>query len=121
MNQERTRYLAADGLKPPFKVAWTINGRKLLEYSPILVDGSIYTINNNGEALSAKTRNGKIRWRRTVATRNASSPAYSDGRLYLANLEPGQVLGLNAKNGASDGGARCRAAPSRHRWWSARR
>ena len=99
MNQERTRYLAADGLKPPFKVAWRINGRKLLEYSPILVDGSIYTINNNGEALSAKTRNGKIRWRRTVATRNASSPAYSDGMVYLANLEPGQVLGLNAKNG----------------------
>ena len=66
---------------------------------PILVDGSIYTINNNGEALSAKTRNGKIRWRRKVASRNASSPAYSDGMLYLANLEPGQVLGLNAKNG----------------------
>ena len=34
-----------------------------------------------------------------MATRNASSPAYSDGMLYLANLEPGQVLGLNAKNG----------------------
>ncbi len=99
LNEERTRYLAAEGVEPPFKVAWRINGRKLLEYSPVLVDGSIYTINNNGEALSAKTRNGKIRWRRKVASRNASSPAYSDGMLYLANLEPGQVLGLNAKNG----------------------
>src|SRR5262245_272176 len=29
MNQERTRYLAAEGLKPPFKVAWRINARKL--------------------------------------------------------------------------------------------
>ena len=99
MNQERTRYLAAEGLKPPFKVAWRINARKLLEYSPVLFAGSIYTINNNGEALSAKTRNGKIRWRHEFATRNASSPAYSDGMIYLANLEPGQVLGLNAKNG----------------------
>ena len=99
LNEERTRYLAAEDLKPPYKVAWRINARKLLEYSPVLVDGSIYTINNNGEALSAKTRNGKIRWRREVASRNASSPAYSDGMLYLANLEPGQVLGLNAKNG----------------------
>lgn len=99
LNEERTRYLASEDLKPPYKVAWKINGRKLLEYSPVLVDGSIYTINNNGEALSAKTRNGKIRWRREVATRNASSPAYSDGMIYLANLEPGQVLGLNAKNG----------------------
>ncbi len=99
LDQERTRYLAAKDLKPPFKVAWRINARKLLEYSPVLFDGSLYTINNNGEALSAKTRNGKIRWRREVATRNASSPAYSNGMLFLANLEPGQVLGLNAKNG----------------------
>jgi outer membrane protein assembly factor BamB len=96
---ERTRYLAAEDLKPPYKIAWRVNGRKLLEYSPIVVKGSIYAINNNGEAFSAKTRNGKIRWRREVASLNASSPAYSDGMVYLANLEPGQVLGLNAKNG----------------------
>lgn len=99
LNRERTRYLPAEDLKPPFKVTWRINARKLLEYSPVLFAGSIYTINNNGEALSAKTRNGKIRWRHQFATRNASSPAYSDGMLYLANLEPGQVIGINAKNG----------------------
>jgi outer membrane protein assembly factor BamB len=98
LNPERRRYLAA-AIKPPYKVAWTINGRKLLEYSPVLAGGSIYTINNNGEALSAKTRNGNIRWRRQVASRNASSPAYDEGMLYLSNLEPGQVLALNAKNG----------------------
>lgn len=98
LNRERTRYLPAS-TKPPFRVAWKVNGRKLLEYSPVLAGGSLYTINNNGEALSIKTRNGKIRWRREVATRNASSPAYSDGWLYVANLEPGQVIGLNAKNG----------------------
>ncbi len=74
LNQERTRYLAAEDLKPPYKVAWRINARKLLEYSPVLVDGSMYTINNNGEALSAKTRNGKIRWRREVATRTHPRP-----------------------------------------------
>jgi outer membrane protein assembly factor BamB len=99
LNPERRRYLAAEDLKPPFKVKWRINARKLLEYSPVLFDGSLYTINNNGEAMSLKTRNGKIRWRHEVASRNASSPAYADGMLYLANLEPGQVLGLNAKNG----------------------
>jgi outer membrane protein assembly factor BamB len=99
LNEERTRYLPAEGIEPPFKVAWEVNGRKLLEYSPVLAGGSLYTINNNGEAMSVKTRNGSIRWRREVATRNASSPAYDDGMLYLSNLEPGQVLGLNAKNG----------------------
>jgi outer membrane protein assembly factor BamB len=99
LNEERTRYLPAEDVKPPFAINWRINGRKLLEYSPIVVDGSLYAMNNNGEALSAKTRNGKIRWRRQVADLNASSPGYSDGMLYVANLEPGQVLGLNAKNG----------------------
>lgn len=99
LNEERTRYLPAEGVKPPFKLNWEINGRKLLEYSPIVVDGSLYAVNNNGEALSAKTRNGKIRWRRQIAHLNASSPAYSDGMLFVSSLEPGQVLALNAKNG----------------------
>jgi outer membrane protein assembly factor BamB len=99
LNEARTRYMPAEAVKPPFTVNWKINGRKLLEYSPVVDRGSIYTINNNGEAFSAKTRTGKIRWRRQVARVNASSPAFSDGMLYLVNLEPGQILGLNAKNG----------------------
>jgi outer membrane protein assembly factor BamB len=99
LNEERTRYLAAKDLEPPFRVKWRFNGRKLLEYSPVLAGGSIYGINNNGEAFSVKTRNGKVRWRREIATLNASSPAYADGQLFVANLEPGQVQALNAKNG----------------------
>lgn len=99
LNEERTRYLAVEGLEPPFKVKWEINGRKLLEYSPIIAGGSLFAVNNNGLAFAAKTRNGKIKWRREIASLNASSPAYSDGMLYIANLEPGQVLALNAKNG----------------------
>lgn len=100
LNDERTRYLPAQGVGPPFKVAWRFNGRKLLEYSPILVGGQIYGINNNGEAFAVKTRKGKVRWRREIAKLNASSPAYSDGFLYFANLEPGQVQALRAKDGA---------------------
>ncbi len=101
LNEERTRYLAAEGVKPPFNVKWKLNGRKLLEYSPVLAGGSLYAVNNNGEAFSAKTRNGKVRWRRQIAHLNASSPAYDDGMLYIVNLEPGQILGLNAKNGVT--------------------
>ncbi len=36
LNPERTRYLPAKGVEPPFRVAWRFNGRKLLEYSPVL-------------------------------------------------------------------------------------
>jgi outer membrane protein assembly factor BamB len=99
LNTERTRYLNVEGMEPPFRVSWQVNGRKLLEYSPILVDGQLYAINNNGLAFAVKTRTGKVRWRREVAGVNASAPAYSDGLLYIANLQPGQIQALNAKNG----------------------
>lgn len=99
LNPERTRYLNVEGLEPPFHVTWQFKGRNLLEYAPILVDGSLYAVNNNGIAFAIKTRNGKARWRHEIAGLNASSPAYSDGSLYIANLQPGQVQALNAKNG----------------------
>ena len=99
LNEERTRYLPAEGLEPPFNVTWRFNGRKLLEYSPIVVEGSLYGVNNNGEAFAVKTRSGKVRWRTEIASLNASSPAYADGQLFIANLEPGRVQALNAKNG----------------------
>lgn len=99
LNQERTRYLNAPEVKPPYLAKWSFKGNRLLEYSPILVGGSLYGINNNGLAFSVKTRSGKARWKREVATRNASAPAYSNGVIYLSNLEPGQVQALDARDG----------------------
>ena len=99
LNQQRTRYLDAPDVKPPYTTRWSFKGRRLLEYSPIAVGGAIYGINNNGLVFSIKKRSGKARWVREVATRNASAPAYSDARLYLSNLEPGQVIALATKDG----------------------
>jgi outer membrane protein assembly factor BamB len=98
-NAARTRDLPAARVKPPYKVVWRYDARHLMEYSPIVVGDTLYGIDNNGEAFALNTRNGKQRWRRDVATLNASAPTYSDGRLYIANLEPGQVQALNARNG----------------------
>ena len=95
----RTRYLPTKQVKPPFKVAWTYDARHLMEYSPVVVGHTLYGIDNNGEAFALNTHNGKQLWRRDVATLNASAPTYSDGRLYVSNLEPGQVQALNADNG----------------------
>jgi outer membrane protein assembly factor BamB len=86
-------------VRPPYKVAWTYDARHLMEYSPIVVGDTLYGIDNNGEAFALNTRNGKQRWRRDVATLNASAPTYSDGRLYVSNLEPGQVQALKARTG----------------------
>jgi outer membrane protein assembly factor BamB len=99
LNPERTRYLDAATVKPPFSIRWRFKGGHLLEYSPVFVGGSLYGINNNGLAFSVKARTGKARWKRQVASLNASAPAYSDGMIYLSNLEPRQVLGLAAYDG----------------------
>jgi outer membrane protein assembly factor BamB len=99
LNQQRTRYLDAPAVKPPYATRWTFKGRRLLEYSPIIVGGAIYGINNNGLAFSIKKRTGKARWYSTVASRNASAPAYSNGRLFYSNLEPGQVVALSTRGG----------------------
>jgi outer membrane protein assembly factor BamB len=95
----RTRYLPTREVKPPYKVAWSYDARHLMEYSPIVADGIVYGIDNNGEAFALRAANGKQIWRRDVATLNASAPTYSDGKLYISNLEPGQVQALNASNG----------------------
>lgn len=98
-DQARTRYLATDRVKPPYKLAWSYDAGHLMEYSPVVAGGTLYGIDNNGEAFALNARNGKPRWRRDVATLNASAPTYSNGRLFISNLEPGQVQALNAANG----------------------
>src|SRR5919106_6452674 len=62
-NGERQRYLPAKAVKPPFKGAWKFKGQALLEYSPILVAGTLYGINNNGLAFAVDARTGKARWK----------------------------------------------------------
>jgi outer membrane protein assembly factor BamB len=101
LTPERTRYMNAPAVKPPFSVDWRFKGRNLLEYSPILVGGSLYAVNNNGLAFAVKTRSGKARWKHQVATSNASSPAYSDGLIYIVSLEPGEIQALYQANGKS--------------------
>lgn len=98
-NNARTRYLPTEDVAPPLKIKWRFNGRKLLEYSPILLAGTIYGVNNNGQAFAVKTRRGKIRYRKEIASRNASAPAFSNGSLFISNLEPGQVQALRARDG----------------------
>ncbi len=99
LDAARTRYLPSDRVQPPYKLAWSYDARHLMEYSPIVVADTLYGIDNNGEAFALNTGNGKPRWRRDVATLNASAPTYSHGRLYISNLDPGQVQALNARSG----------------------
>ncbi len=99
LNEERTRYLDALAVKPPFSIRWHFKAEHLLEYSPIYVGGQLFGINNSGLAFAIRADRGKARWKRQIAHLNASAPAYSGGNLYYANLDPGQVVALAAADG----------------------
>jgi outer membrane protein assembly factor BamB len=101
-DRARTRFLAAKGIKPPFKRIWKYGARPLLEFPPIFVNGRLYALDNSGHAFSLDADTGKVLWKRRLAQLNASAPVYAHRRVFVANLVPGQVLALNAKNGKTE-------------------
>jgi outer membrane protein assembly factor BamB len=98
-DRQRTGYLPVKGIQPPFKRLWKYGDQPLLEFPPSIVDGTMYFVDNDGFAHALDTQTGKTRWNRRIAELNAATPTYSEGRLYLVNMVPGQALALNAKNG----------------------
>ncbi|HEX4306361.1 MAG TPA: PQQ-binding-like beta-propeller repeat protein, partial [Solirubrobacterales bacterium] len=99
LNPQRTRYLPARGIKPPFRKVWRYTERPLLEFPPIYVGGVLYAVNNSGFAFALNARTGATIWERRIGRLNASSPTYYRHRLYIVNLVPGHVVKLNPKNG----------------------
>ena len=99
LNPQRTGYLPVNGIHPPFKRIWKYGDQPLLEFPPIVVNGVLYFVDNDGHARALNADTGREIWHRRIASLNASTPTYSAGRLYIVNLEPGHVLAMNAKNG----------------------
>src|ERR671925_2358183 len=82
LNLERTRYLPAKDLNPPFRSSlWSFQAGKLLEFSPIVVHDTLYFMDKDAVFYSLDAKNGRVNWRRDIGGLNASSPAYSHGRL----------------------------------------
>lgn len=99
LNPQRTRYLPARGIRPPFRKIWRYTERPLLEFPPIYVGGVLYAVNNSGFAFALNARTGEKIWEHRIGELNASSPTYYKHRLYIVNLVPGHIVKLNAKNG----------------------
>lgn len=99
LDKQRTRYLPAKKVRPPFRRIWRFASGQLLEFSPIVVDRVVYGLGNDGLAFALEATTGEVIWKRTVARLNASAPAFHDGRLYGVSLEPGQAFALDVKTG----------------------
>lgn len=98
-DRQRTGYLPANEIKPPFKRVWRYGDQPLLEFPPVVVENRLYFVDNDGFAYALRADNGRKVWSKRIASLNASTPTYADGVLYIVNLEPGQVMALNAENG----------------------
>jgi outer membrane protein assembly factor BamB len=98
LNLERTRYLPAKDLNPPFRSSlWSFQAGKLLEFQPIVVKGRLYFLDKDALFYALSTDKGHVEWKRKIGSLSASSPAYADGRLFAVTLEPGQAVALDAK------------------------
>ncbi len=99
---QRTRYLPAEHLDPPFRSSlWSFQAGKLLEFQPIVIRKRIYFMDKDGMFYALDSDKGKVEWKRKIGSLNASSPAYSDGRLFAVNLEPHQAVALEPRKHGS--------------------
>ena len=113
-DDERTRYLPSKRVNPPFHSSdWSWQAGQLLEFSPIVVDGTLYVIDKDAPLLRTRRpeRQGAS-GSTTSGSLAASSPAYSHGHLYRDDAVPGPGDG-DAHQGRED--ALEAAAPGPHR------
>lgn len=99
-DDQRTRYLPTTKVKPPYDASiWSFNAGKLLEFSPIVVDGVLYFQDKDSLFYALNADTGKVKWKNEIGDLAAASPAYSDGRLFAVTLEPGEAVGVRARDG----------------------
>ena len=97
-------------------VTWRLTSGVAKTASPILVDGLIYMVNDDGVASCVDAATGDVAWKKRISGRYASSPIYADGRIYFCNqdgethvVQPGRTYEALAANTLDDG---CLASPA---------
>lgn len=74
-------------LEPPFKRVWRVRPTgELLEFPPSLARGRLHVVENDGRVFAFSARTGRRLWKRDLGALAASTPTYSDGRLYVSIL-----------------------------------
>lgn len=111
---QHTRYMPGANLRPPFRKVWSLNGGKLIEFSPVLERGRLFLLKNDGRAFAIEAATGRIWWRKQLGGLAASSPAASGGIVYF-NANRGGYGGI-----AGAGAARLSAFNwgNGHKRWS---
>jgi outer membrane protein assembly factor BamB len=96
---QRTKFLDAQRVRPPFRKLWKYSQNQLIEFAPIIQRNRMYFIDNDAVFVALDLETGKVRWKRQYGSLNASSPAFSGNRLLAVNLSPPQAMALRASDG----------------------
>lgn len=64
-------------------VAWKTHKAAPCTPSPLIVDGAVYLISDNGIATCSDLKTGKVHWSQRLEGDYSSSPVYAEGRVYF--------------------------------------
>ena len=91
-------------------VAWRCARGVPSRSSPVLVDGRIYMVSEDGIASSIDARDGREIWRHRIGGRHSASAVYADGRIHFFDesgtatiIRPGESCEILAQNQLDDG------------------
>ena len=91
-------------------VAWRTDSMVAKTASPVLAEGLLYMVNDEGLLTCLETASGKQVWRARIPGNYAASPIYADGRLHFFNqqgrttvLKPGRTFEPLATNTLASG------------------
>jgi outer membrane protein assembly factor BamB len=97
-------------------VTWRLKSRVPKTASPLLIDGLIYMVNDDGVANCVDAASSDVVWSKRLTGRFASSPIYAAGRIYFCDqdgqttvIKPGREYEVLATNTLDNG---CMASPA---------
>ena len=91
-------------------VAWKYGRGAPKRSSPVLVEGRVYMVSNDGIATCIDFKNGKEIWKKRIGGLHSSSVLYASGRIHFFDeeglatiIQPGDTLEVLARNKLDDG------------------
>lgn len=98
-------------------VAWRVAGKEIPKQpSPVLVEGLIFMVSNEGIASCVDALTGEMVWSERIGGNFMASPIYADGRIYVSSMQgettvikAGRTFELLAENRLESG---CLASPA---------
>ena len=88
----------------PFLPVWKRKAPALLEFPPVMSNGALFQLADNGQLKSLRKSNGRTLWKKQLGRLAASSPALDHKRIYATLLDGGRsgrgrIVALRQRNG----------------------